>query len=113
LAALFAERGSPAIGLFTVRTDRFEPPAARVTKSRIRRILALTLRANHVKRLMLDTQAQEAKQPAPLAPPTPTLPEAVDLLERNMIGQTLLPFFACEELVTNDWRISMLVALGP
>ena len=59
---------------------------------------------------MLDTLAQEAKQPAPLAPPTPTLPEAVDLLERNMIGQTLLPFFAYEELVTNDWRISMLVA---
>jgi hypothetical protein len=47
LAALFAELGSPAIGLFTVRTDRFEPPAARVTKSRVRRILALTLRANH------------------------------------------------------------------
>ena len=42
---------------------------------------------------MLDTQAQEAKQSAPLAPPTPTLPEAADLLERNMIGQTLLPFF--------------------
>lgn len=62
---------------------------------------------------MLDTQAQEAKQPTLLAPPTPTLPKAVDLLERNMIGQTLLPFFACEELVTNEWRISMLVALGP
>ncbi len=59
---------------------------------------------------MLDTQAQEAKQSAP---PYPTLPGVVDLLERNMIGQTLLPFFVCEELVANDWRISMLVALGP
>ncbi|HSD85067.1 MAG TPA: hypothetical protein VLG46_14460, partial [Anaerolineae bacterium] len=46
-AAIFAELGSPAIGLFTVRTDRFEPPAARVTKSRLRKIFALTLRANH------------------------------------------------------------------
>jgi hypothetical protein len=111
MPAFFAERGSPAIGFAAAGTGRFEPPAARVTESRVNRILALTLRANHFKRLMLDTLAQEAKQPAPLA--TPTLPEAVDLLERNMIGQPLLPFFACEELLTNDWRISMLVALGP
>jgi hypothetical protein len=47
LAAFFAERGSPAIGLAALRTDCFKPPAARVTESRIKRILTLTLRTNH------------------------------------------------------------------
>jgi hypothetical protein len=47
LAANSAKAGFTTIGFAAVRTGRFEPPAARVTKSRVRRILALTLRAKH------------------------------------------------------------------
>src|SRR5215813_3526480 len=47
LAALFAERGSPAIGFAALSTSRLKTRPAVVAKDRIKRILGLTFRANH------------------------------------------------------------------
>src|SRR5262245_37540571 len=47
LAANSAKPGVGTVQLTTMRTNRFEPHPAVITKDRIRQILALTSRANH------------------------------------------------------------------